>query len=149
MDLWVTRIAPKCTEIWSEKVPDLSLLGPIWPILGTNLVTQNHRLNIAIIVRHDRWPSVCTFVSVCLSVCQSVLLSVCLAVCLSVCLSVSPTIRHPFDHTNLAIHIIIAFFGLIFQRKKKECIHIIKLMYFRLYYWFNIYCFVRLMNIYI
>ena len=26
------QIAPKCTEIWSEKVPDLSHLGPIWPI---------------------------------------------------------------------------------------------------------------------
>ena len=29
-----------CTELWSEKVPDLSNLGPIWPILGPNLVTQ-------------------------------------------------------------------------------------------------------------
>ena len=32
--------ATKCTEIWSEKVPDLSHFGPIWPILGTNLVAQ-------------------------------------------------------------------------------------------------------------
>ena len=35
---------------WSEKVPDLSHLGPIWPILGPNPVTQEgrqkvHRLN--------------------------------------------------------------------------------------------------------
>ena len=31
---------PKCTEIWSEKIHDLSHLGSIWPILGRNLVTQ-------------------------------------------------------------------------------------------------------------
>ena len=30
----------KCSEIWSEKVPDLSHLGPIWPTLCPNLVTQ-------------------------------------------------------------------------------------------------------------
>ena len=36
------HLAPraKCTEIWSEKSPDLSHLGPIWPILGPNLVTR-------------------------------------------------------------------------------------------------------------
>ena len=28
---------PKCTEIWSEKVSDLSHLGPIWPILVPKL----------------------------------------------------------------------------------------------------------------
>ena len=37
---WV-RLAPnggaKCTEIWSEKVPDLSHLGQIWPTLEPNL----------------------------------------------------------------------------------------------------------------
>ena len=27
----------KCTEIWSEKAPDLSHLGPIWPTLEPNL----------------------------------------------------------------------------------------------------------------
>ena len=26
--------ALKCTKIWYEKIPDLSHLGPIWPILG-------------------------------------------------------------------------------------------------------------------
>ena len=36
---WAARWA-KCTEIWSEKVPDLSHLGPIWPILGPNLTSQ-------------------------------------------------------------------------------------------------------------
>ena len=29
-------VAPKYTEIWSEKVPDLSHLGQIWPTLGPN-----------------------------------------------------------------------------------------------------------------
>ena len=33
---WWARWA-KCTEIWSEKVPDLSNLGPIWPTLEPNL----------------------------------------------------------------------------------------------------------------
>ena len=27
----------KCSEIWSEKAPDLSHLGPIWPTLEPNL----------------------------------------------------------------------------------------------------------------
>ena len=33
------HLAPraKCTEIWSEKAPDLSHFGPIWPILEPNL----------------------------------------------------------------------------------------------------------------
>ena len=38
------RSTPKRTEIWSEKVLDLSHLGPIWPILGPNLVTQLYYL---------------------------------------------------------------------------------------------------------
>ena len=31
------RTAPKCSEIWSEKVTDLFHLRPIWPTLGKNL----------------------------------------------------------------------------------------------------------------
>ena len=38
-DLKKSRICP-CTEIWSEKVLDLSILGRIWPILCPNLITQ-------------------------------------------------------------------------------------------------------------
>ena len=30
---------PKCTEIWSEKVPVLSHLGPIWHTLGPNMTS--------------------------------------------------------------------------------------------------------------
>ena len=30
---------PKCTEFWSEKVPDLSHLGPMWPTFGSNLTS--------------------------------------------------------------------------------------------------------------
>ena len=41
--IWLDRA--KCTEIWSEKVPDLSHLGPIWSILGPNLVTQQRTLS--------------------------------------------------------------------------------------------------------
>ena len=33
---WLTE--PKCTEIWSEKITDLSNLGPIWPTLWPNLI---------------------------------------------------------------------------------------------------------------
>ena len=33
--IWRSRA--KCTEIWSEKAPDLSHLGPIWPTLEPNL----------------------------------------------------------------------------------------------------------------
>ena len=39
-DSKVGQIGPKwdkCTEIWSEKAPDLSHLGPIWPTLEPNL----------------------------------------------------------------------------------------------------------------
>ena len=32
----------KCTEIWSEKVPDLSHLAPIWPSLEPNLPSLLH-----------------------------------------------------------------------------------------------------------
>ena len=33
----IWRRGAKCTEIWSEKAPDLSHLGPIWPALEPNL----------------------------------------------------------------------------------------------------------------
>ena len=33
---------PKCSEIWSEKVPDLSHLRPNWPNLRPNLSTPLH-----------------------------------------------------------------------------------------------------------
>ena len=33
----IWRVGAKCTEIWSEKAPDLSHLGPIWPNLEPNL----------------------------------------------------------------------------------------------------------------
>ena len=31
LGLKLVRFEPKCTEIWSEKVPDLFNFGPIWP----------------------------------------------------------------------------------------------------------------------
>ena len=36
--IWRPRV--KCTEIWSEKAPDLSHLEPIWPTLEPNLPSQ-------------------------------------------------------------------------------------------------------------
>ena len=40
----IWRPGAKCTEIWSEKSPDLSHFGPIWPTLEPNLpsLTQSH-----------------------------------------------------------------------------------------------------------
>ena len=35
--IWLDRA--KCTEIWHEKAPDLSHLGPIWPTLEPNLLS--------------------------------------------------------------------------------------------------------------
>ena len=32
---WVRLVGPNCTDIWSEKVLDLSHFGPIWPTLST------------------------------------------------------------------------------------------------------------------
>ena len=38
--IWVgsVKFAPKCTDIWYEKVPDLYHWGPTWPTLGHNLI---------------------------------------------------------------------------------------------------------------
>ena len=33
-----SRTLAKCNELWSQQVPDLSHLGPIWSILDRNLV---------------------------------------------------------------------------------------------------------------
>ena len=38
----------KCTEIWSEKAPDLSHLGPIWPTLEPNLASLWHIQNVLV-----------------------------------------------------------------------------------------------------
>ena len=39
-------IEPKCTEIWSENVPDFSHLVTIWPTLGPHLVPLNHMAKV-------------------------------------------------------------------------------------------------------
>jgi len=43
----VGQIHAKCTEIWAEKVPDLSHLGSIWPTLEPNLPSLVSRPEIS------------------------------------------------------------------------------------------------------
>ena len=48
------RGAPKCTEIWSEKVPDLSHLGQIWPT-SLGQMTWNDAVSLRSWDDADQW----------------------------------------------------------------------------------------------
>ena len=50
---------------WSEKVPDLSHLGPFWPILGPNLINQtscHHALTLS--VRQTKYWEICLMIHI-------------------------------------------------------------------------------------
>ena len=47
---YILAPGPKCTEIWSEKVPDLSYFGWIWPTLNPNLTSTTDDSGVSL------WP---------------------------------------------------------------------------------------------
>ena len=57
---------PKCTEIWSEKAPGLSHLGPIWPTFEPNLpplLADNSELTDLLSVnRPVQWFEICFWI---------------------------------------------------------------------------------------
>ena len=64
------RWAPKFTEIWSEKIPDLSHLGPFWTALVCVTVSENTgEMFVCLLHVHKIKLFLYTFNSECFSLC--------------------------------------------------------------------------------